>query len=308
MTLAPHAAAFLKGLELVPKKSLHESSIEDWRNGFELLTQNFGTPFMPCYHVEDFLINRTEKNLSPVPVRFYKPSETINQVFLYVHGGGWCKGSVEVYDTFIRQMANTLNIGVLSVDYRLAPENPFPAGSIDVFDAYCWTQDVFMKNHNINTLYFGGDSAGGNLSAGVICRCIDDEKKLPDTYIAIYPSLDLLSDFPSYDKYNKGYLLTTEAIKLYVEKYITDLKDQANYLASPLRYNHLEKFPRSILLTAEYDPLFSEQEAFVKKLKDYNVAVQQNIVKGVIHNYILMNRIFPEVHQSLLWLKEQISC
>lgn len=308
MTLLPHAAAFLKMMDLAPKKSLHESSIEDWRMGFQVLIQTFGTPFMPCYHVEDFFIDRKEKNLPPLPIRFYKPSETINQVFLYVHGGGWCKGSIDVYDTFMREMANTLNIGMLSVDYRLAPENPFPAGSIDVFDAYCWTQDVFMKNNNINTLYFGGDSAGGNLSAGVICRCIDENKKLPDTYIAIYPSLDLSCTFPSYKEYETGYLLTTEAVKLYVEKYLTAPNDQENYLASPLRYNHLEKFPRTILLTAEYDPLFSEQEALVKKLKDYNVAVQQNIVKGVIHNYMLMGPLFPEVHQSLLWLKEQISC
>jgi acetyl esterase len=307
MALAPHAAAFLKSLELVPKKPLHETSIEDWRAGFEVLTQTFGTPFMPCYHVEDSLIERKHEKSPPVPVRFYKPSEKISQVFLYVHGGGWCKGSVDVYDTFIRQMANTLNIGVLSVDYRLAPENPFPAGSMDVFDAYCWTQDVFMKEHNIETLYFGGDSGGGSLSAGVTCRCIDEGKKLPDTYIAIYPSLDLSCDFPSYKEYETGYLLTTEAVKLYVEKYLADSNDLHNYLASPLRYNRLEKFPKTIMLTAEYDPLFSEQGQFVKALKDRNVEVHQNIVKGVIHNYMLMSRVFPEVHPSLLWLKEKLA-
>lgn len=307
MSLKPYAAAFLKELEMAPKKPLTESSIEDWRVGFQILTQTFGTDFMPCHHVEDFLIDRKAENLPPLPIRFYKPSEKIDRVFLYVHGGGWCKGSVDIYDTFVRQMSNTLNIGVLSVEYRLAPENPFPAGSKDVFDAYCWTQDVFMKEHHIEKLYFGGDSGGGSLSAGVTCQCIDEEKKLPDTYIGIYPSLDLSCALPSYDEYRTGYLLTTEAVKLYIEKYLSDQNDQHNFLASPLRYTHLEKFPKTIILTAEYDPLFSEQEEFVKALKGHKIDVQQNIVKGVIHNFMLMNRIFPEVQESLEWLKEKLA-
>jgi acetyl esterase len=307
MALKPHAAAFLKDLEMAPKKPLTESSIEEWRAGFQILTRAFGTPFTPCHHVEDFFIDRKAENLPPLPIRFYKPLEKIDRVFLYVHGGGWCKGSIDIYDTFVRQMANTLNIAVLSVEYRLAPENPFPAASKDVFDAYCWTKDVFIKEHHIEKLYFGGDSGGGSLSAGVTCKCIDEEKKLPDTYIGIYPSLDLSCSFPSYEEYNTGYLLTTEAVKLYVEKYLSDQNDQHNFLASPLRYKHLEKFPKTIILTAEYDPLFSEQEEFVKALKGHNIDVQQNIVKGVIHNFMLMNRIFPEVQESLQWLKEKLA-
>lgn len=304
MPLLPHVEQFLKGLEFIPKKALEDYSIEEWRIGLQMTVNTFGAVWTPCYIVEDIEVAVDENHR--VKTRFYQPYENCQELYVYVHGGGWCRGGLDSYDTHLRYMANTLGVAILSVDYRLAPENPFPAGSQDVFGVYQWVQEIFRQKHNFKKIYLGGDSAGGNISAGVICKLIEIQYTLPDCYIAIYPALDLSCSFPSYETFGTGYLLTSEAVRFYVQQYLVDLDHQYNFLASPLRYNHLEKFPKTIVMSADCDPLIDEQYAFVQKLKQEKVSVSHYIQKGTIHTYLLLAKVFPEVEETILWLKSEL--
>ncbi|MBP9752851.1 MAG: alpha/beta hydrolase [Proteobacteria bacterium] len=306
MKLPVHTENFLKAIDLIPKKSLEEYTIEEWRLGYAATVATFGALFTSVHKTEDFKVKPSESNRPDIPVRYYQSFENNDRLWIYVHGGGWCRGSVDIYDTHMRELANGLGLNILSVDYRLAPENPFPAAHKDVLDVFKWVKESFADENGIKQVYLGGDSAGGNITCGVVCRLIEDGYPLPDCYIGIYPPVDFSMRQDSYKRFETGYLLTTESVKHYVDQYIVHEENKYSILASTLLYQNLKKFPKTLIITAEADPLADEQVEFVHSLKENKVDVLQIIVPGVIHPFMMLSRVFPEVKDCIEWLKENL--
>lgn len=301
MTVKPHTQAFLDQLKLIPKKPLHEYTVEEWRASLAKSIEVFGADMTPIYNVENFLVPGTDGH--SIPLRLYTPSGDVKDIWFYVHGGGWMKGSVDDYDTHLREMCQRLDVAILSVEYRLSPEHPFPRGHQDVFDAYLWMR----QNMRYCRYWLGGDSAGGNLSAGALCRIIEEQGPMPEGYIGIYPALDLRLQHDSYKRFADDYLLTTESVRLYVDYYFDHQRAHAyNFLASPLLYPKLSAFPKTFLITASHDPLYDEQIEFADRLKQGGVPIEHTIVEGTIHPFMLLAKVFPETYNVMTWLKERL--
>ncbi|CAO5677912.1 MAG: Acetyl esterase [Holosporales bacterium] len=306
MKLPSHTENFLKALDLIPKKPLEEYTMAEWRLGYAGLVASFGALFSPVYKAQDIKVKPSAEDRPEIPVRYYQVSENADRLWIYVHGGGWCRGSVDIYDTHMRELANGLGVNILSVEYRLAPENRFPAAHQDVLDVYKWVRETFAKENGIKHVYLGGDSAGGNITAGTVCRLIEDDSVLPDYYIGIYPPLDFSTHQDSYKRFETGYVLTTESVRHYIDGYIQNAEDKYSILTSPLLYQKLHKFPKTLIITAGADPLVDEQVDFVERLKKEQIDVRQIIVPGVIHPFMMLGRVFPEVKECIAWLKENL--
>lgn len=301
MQLKPHTQAFLDMLGHASYKPIQELTTAEWREGLAKSIEAFGALLKPIHKVEDWTI--TGESGHTIPVRLYTPSDEVKGLWVYAHGGGWMKGSIETYDTHLREMSHYLGVAILSVEYRLSPEHPFPQGHHDVLDAYVWARQHTSYKH----YWLGGDSAGGNLTAGVICRLIEDRLPLPDAYIGIYPPTDLRLRHDAYKRFGQGYLLTTESVRLYVDCYLDQQRSHAyNFLASPLLYPHLDQFPQTILVTVSHDPLYDEQIEFADKLQKEGVDISMKVVEGVIHPFMLFGKIFPETYEVIDWLKNQL--
>lgn len=305
MTLPYHTKCFLDSIAALPQKNLSNTSIHELRQDTINSIALFGRDYEDVFHVEDFYV-ASSKHQHSIKCRFYMPHSTANQLIIYIHGGGWCRGSVDTYDTHIRDIANTTRWAVLSIDYSLAPENPFPDGLFDVIDVYQWVQHTFFKQKNFKQLVLMGDSGGGNIAAASICYMIHHHMPIPHAYVGIYPSFDFSFQQQSYQTYGEGYILTTEIVKLYVDHYLVDDIHKHNYLASPMLFNQLSQFPQTFVLTAQLDPLADEQQEFCEKLKALDVTVEQKIIPGVVHPFMLFDKIFPEVKLGISWIKEKL--
>lgn len=305
MKIPDYTQNFLNALKYTPDRNVFNTAIEDLRADSAKSVSMCGVDYQDVFCVEDLYIESSRhKNL--IKTRFYLPASGADKLIIYVHGGGWCRGSIDTYDTHLRDMANRTGMGILSVEYGLAPENPFPIGLYDIVDVYLWVQNTFQKDKNFASVFLMGDSGGGNIAAASICYLIDNKHPIPDAYVGIYPSLDFSLSQKSYETYGVGYGLTKDITRMYVDHYVVDPKHKADYLASPMLYPHLNQFPTTYMLTAELDPLADEQAEFCAKLKQGGVTVAQKIVPGVVHPFMLFGKIFPEVPGCIDWIKESL--
>jgi acetyl esterase len=233
-----------------------------------------------------------------IPVRVYRPvgaatsvgAETL-PVVLFVHGGGWVIGSVDTHDALCQQLAAQVSAMVVSVDYRLAPEHPFPTGLEDSLAATAWVSEHAADlGADATRLAVAGDSAGGNMSA-VICRRARDAGGPPIVFqLLIYPPTDLTNSYPSHKQNGQGYLLTSEMIDWFTGHYLGD-GDCRNPDVSPLYAQNLSGLPPALVITAEYDPLRDEGEAYAERLRDAGVDVRLVRYDGMVHGFLQMNGV-----------------
>lgn len=303
MTLTVETKQFLDGFNALPKKSMSETPIEVMRAATRLTAETYGSPFREVAATKDFTVTSTH-NGPDILCRLYMPKETRRKgLYVYVHGGGWSKGCIETYDTNMRHFSEVLGIAIVSVQYRLSPEHKFPNHLEDAYDAYLWC------HNNLKTLgvddgpvYLSGDSAGGNITLGIMCMLNDNNEPLPHQYIGIYPPTDLRMDYASYDTYGEGYILSKEAVAHYVKDYCDTPGDVNNPYMSPILYTKLEDLPPMLVITAGCDPLFDEQAAFVQKIKDIGGDIKQRIFEGTVHPFVLLGGLFPEAEQAMKWV------
>jgi acetyl esterase len=214
----------------------------------------------------------------PIPVRLYTPAAaapTPGPLLVYYHGGGWVQGSVETHDTGCRLLAHLSGVRVLSVDYRLAPEHPYPAAVDDAIAAYAWAAghgDVLGADPA--RLAVGGDSAGGNLAAVVALAARDDER-LPAAcfQLLLYPVTDVAAKSVSYKTFSSGYLLTESGMDWYIANYLPDATRRTEPRASPLRAPDLSGLPPAYVATCIPDVLRDEGEAYAARLREAGVTV-----------------------------------
>ncbi len=224
-----------------------------------------------------------------IPVRIYRPdSLTPLPILVYYHGGGFVFGTLDEYNGVCARLAHHIPAIVVSVDYRLAPENPYPVPVEDAYAALQWVyQQAALLKGDSTRLAVAGDSAGGNLAAVVSHMARDLGGPAIVCQVLYYPATQAV-DFntESHQKYGQGFALTTERVRWYTDQYLPDWKDRYEGYASPLLAKNFDYLPPALVIIAGFDPLRSEGEAYAEKLQLAGVPVQQVLFPDVIHGFI----------------------
>jgi acetyl esterase len=226
-----------------------------------------------------------------VPVRVYRPVEGGDPlpVVVFFHGGGWVICDLDSHDGTCRALANGVDAVVVSVDYRLAPEHKLPCAAEDAYAATQWVADHAEElGADASRLAVAGDSAGGNLAAAVALMARDRGGPAIVFQVLIYPVTDFSFDTVSYRDNAEGYFLHRASMEWYWRQYLDDDADGANPYASPLRVDDARGLPPGIVLTAEFDPLRDEGEAYGRKLAAAGVPFEVRRYDGVFHGFFSM--------------------
>jgi acetyl esterase/lipase len=254
----------------------------------------------PVAEVKDL---RAQGPAGPMPLRLYRgrpATETEAQpVVVYFHGGGWVIGDLESHDQLCRALANAVPCTVIAVDYRLAPEHKFPAAVEDAMAATRWIADNADRlKVDAKRLAVAGDSAGGNLAAVVSIAARDSGGPTPVFQFLIYPGTDMAMQTVSISRHAEQLPLTRKGMQWFVDHYLRGPQDVHDWRASPLRAASLRGLPPALIVTAGFDPLGDEGEAFAKALSSAGVAVELQRFEGQIHGFITMGRIVADARRA----------
>ena len=235
----------------------------------------------------------------PISVRLYRPesqpADKVLPVLLYCHGGGFVINKPEDLDVLCILLCQAAECLIASVDYRLAPEHPFPHGLEDVCVALQWAQQNAGEwGADPNRIAIGGDSAGGNLAG--VCAQVTRDQCGPDLALQLlfYPNTDLNGDYPSRHEFATGYSLEWEGMEWFMNHYCPDLKERQNPKVSPIRAKDLSQLPPALVFTAGFDPLRDEGQAYVEKMQAAGVAVQHEYLPSMIHGFMTMRGRSPK--------------
>jgi acetyl esterase len=257
--------------------------------------------YAPPSDIESVSDQTIDGPLGQIPLRVYRPcgAGPFGGV-AYFHGGGYTVGGIQTHDVVCRLLTERSGCVVMSVDYRLAPENPFPAGINDAYAALCWFhQQAAALEVDPTRIAVAGDSSGGNFAA--VCTLLAREQKGPPLrfQVLIYPNVDQSGEYPPLEVYSEGYLLERELRDYFRLAYIPQGQDTRDFRVSPILAESLTGLPSSLVITAEYDPLRREGEAYARLLKEAGVQVQHHICQGMIHGFILYQGIVEGSGEAL---------
>jgi len=244
----------------------------------------------------------------PIPVRIYVPrGDGPFPVLVFYHGGGWVLGGIATHDVTCCQLADAAACLVVSVDYRLAPEHKFPAAVDDAYRAAEWVfEHAESFGADARRVAVGGDSAGGNLAAAVCLMARDRNSFRPRFQLLIYPIVDCNLNTPSYLQNAEGCFLTRETMKWFWECYLRSDEDGRHPYASPLRAEDLGGLPEAMVITAEYDPLRDEGEAYAARLRQAGVPVTQTRYDGMIHAFFRRTAQFDKARAAMQEVSEAL--
>jgi len=239
-----------------------------------------------------------------VAVRSYRPagcgSDEVLAALVYFHGGGWTIGDLDTHDVLCRELANGARCAVFSVEYRKAPENPFPAA---VQDCLAATDFVFRNSRSLKVdaarIAVGGDSAGGNLAAVVSIARRDAGQPLPCFQLLIYPATDQRGGQASHARNGEGYLLTRKVMDRFRENYLPDPRQWSDWRASPLLAKSLGGLPPALVLTAGYDPLLDEGREYAERLQREGVDAKYLEYPDMIHGFIVMGGVLDRANEAV---------
>jgi acetyl esterase/lipase len=222
-----------------------------------------------------------------IRVRVFTPRATAPlPALVYFHGGGWVTGDVETHEGICRTLANAAGCVVASVDYRCAPEFTYPTAPEDAYAAMRWVvEQAFALGVDARRLAVCGDSAGGNLAAAVALMARDRGGPPLALQVLVYPVTDCDFERPSYKENAEGYLLTTESMRFYWDQYVPDVADRMQPYVSPMRAPSVAGLAPALVITAQYDPLRDEGEAYARRLAEAGIPVTQSRYPGMIHAF-----------------------
>ncbi len=294
MPIDPQAKAFLDQIEALGGPALSAMPVADARQMMEAMA-SMRTASPPV------LASVADRRLpgpgGEMPVRVYTPAGTAPlPLLVYFHGGGWVIGSLETHDGTCRELAAGAGCVVVSVDYRLAPEYRYPAAAEDCYAATRWCAEYAAElGVDARRIAVGGDSAGGNLAAVVAQMARDRGGPGLVLQLLVYPATDHDFRSASYRDNASGYLLTTDDMRWFWDHYLGDDPARgAEPYASPLRAASLAGLPPALVITAEFDPLRDEGEAYAHALEAAGVAAKLRRYDGMIHGFFGMGAIMDQ--------------
>jgi acetyl esterase len=230
-----------------------------------------------------------------IPARLYVPlggGEKPQPLLVYFHGGGWVIGDLDTHDSTVRFLAANAGVAVLSVDYRLAPEHPFPAAVEDSFAAFRWAvENAGDFAADPARIAVGGDSAGGNLAAAISLLARDDGGPAPAMQLLIYPATDAIGGQESRRLFAEGFLLTSSDMDWFEAHYLPDAAAGQDPRVSMLRAEDLSALAPAYVATAGFDPLRDEGEDYAKRMRAAGVPVALRRHPGLIHGFANMTAV-----------------
>jgi acetyl esterase len=235
--------------------------------------------------------------------RLYSPSARTRSSVVFFHGGGWTVGTLDSHDNFCRRLALSSGAGVLAVDYRLAPEHPFPAAFEDALDSTRWWL-ASCERYGIDSATFGlcGDSAGGNLAAAVAARLRADGEPRLRAEALIYPVLDCRAQSRSYQRFGRGFFLERSAMREYIENYLPREEDRCDLRASPLMgaaVAEVKTVNRTLMLLAACDVLFDEGNNYAEVQRARGLPVTLSVYPRVVHGFVTMCGLLPQARRAI---------
>ncbi|HEY3492609.1 MAG TPA: alpha/beta hydrolase [Solirubrobacterales bacterium] len=228
------------------------------------------------------------------------PSESA-PLLVYFHGGGWVIGDLDTHDSPCRFLAANSGVEVLAIDYRLAPEHPFPAAAEDALAAYAWVSaNAETLGADPARIAVGGDSAGANLAAAASLLARDTDLRLPAMQLLIYPVTVADEEMPSRHTFGDGFLLSRPDMDFFEGHYLPEGVDRGDPRVSVLRADDLSGLPPAYLAIAGFDPLRDEGVAFAERLREAGVPVSLRLHPGLVHTFANLTAICPSARQAML--------
>jgi acetyl esterase len=294
--LDPQAKALLDQMPQLP--DFGDIPVEVIRAGMEAQSQLAPEDVEPVHEVED---RSVPGPAGEIPVRVYRPEGPGPfPALVFFHGGGFVLCSLDTHDGQCRALANRAGCIVISVDYRLAPEHPFPAAPEDCYAATQWVAaNAAEIDADPARIAVGGDSAGGNLAAAVSLMARDRSGPALRFQLLVYPVTNHDFGTLSYRENAEGYFLTTNTMKWFWGHYLADVADGANPYASPLRAEDLSGLPPGLCITAGYDPLRDEGEAYAARLRAASVPCVSERFPGMFHGFFGMHAQLDEAARAV---------
>ena len=292
MPLDPQALEFFQAGRAAGLPRLDEMTPQEARAGSPQLIEAIG-PGPAVDHVEDVSIPVAG---AEIPARRYRPAGAHGTI-VWLHGGGWVLGEIDVSDAMCRILADSAQATVLSVGYRLAPEHPFPVPLEDCFDALRWAAE-----NEPGPLIVGGDSAGGNLAAVCAIRARERGGPALAAQLLIYPATDTDLDTPSYAEHGADelpLLLGRREMAWFYRHYLPNEADWSNPEAAPLRTEDLSGLPPAVVVVAEYDPLRDDSTRYAERLALAGVEVTVLTYDDQPHGFFSFVNAFPTGNKAV---------
>ena len=271
-------------LKLIPERKPTGIPAKKLRADFQKIMQKQARPY-PVQRVEDHTITIADQ---AIPIRVYSNHPVDNlPILVFYHGGGWVVGNIDTHDSICRQLAKAAKVLVISVEYRLAPEHPYPIPFNDAYNALVWiSKNGDSLGGNPQKIAVAGDSAGGNLAAAVALKSKAEQGPKITYQALIYPVTNLSQlNTASYQNFEKGFFLSKEMMSIYIDHYTPDVASRQQAYASPLLADTVVDLPPALIITAGFDPLCDEGEAYGKRLQAAGVPTDITCYKGTIHGF-----------------------
>jgi acetyl esterase len=306
-TLDDSARSLLAGLESSGGAPLESLTPQGARAFFAAGRDHFAAPVETVAQVRDFVIPLAGRNLE---ARLYCPAEAqareIGPVVLYFHGGGWVLGDLESQDPLCRRLANASGVRFISVNYRHAPEHPFPAAVHDALEAFEWIMSK-AREFGIDPalIVVAGESAGGTLATVVAQR----QRHRIAGQVLFYPVTDLTREHPDEEPFGESYFVTASMMRWFIDLYLRNAL-ATDPQASPLLATDFVGMPPTYMLLCGCDPLFAEGKDYAFKLKAAGSEVAVNSYPGQIHAFLTMDLLIPEatraINESAAWIAARL--
>ncbi len=297
MPLDPQAQSYLDQVAALNTPALHTLPPHVVRQGMKARLELLGAPES---------VARIENRTIPgpageIPLRLYWP-ERLGPlpILVFFHGGGWVIGDLDTHDVLCRSLTNGAACLVVSVDYRLAPEAKFPAAPQDCYAATVWVAAHAAElQGDAARIAVGGDSAGGNLAA-VVSQMAQEQGGPPLVFqLLIYPATDFTADNAALSENGSGYGLTSDDMHWFGNHYLTTPAEGTHPLASPHLAAVVHDLPPALVITAEFDPLRDEGEAYGRRLQQAGVPVTISRYPGMIHGFLSLAAFMDQGRQGI---------
>jgi acetyl esterase len=301
-TLEPEIQLSLAMLERQGARAYEDMSPPEAREDMRQRTAVAAGRQQPVGSVRDLTIGGAA---GPLRARHYAPAEPggPHPLMVFFHGGGWVIGDLDTHDSPCRMLCRHAGVHVLAVDYRMGPEDPFPAASEDARAAFAWAcAHAAELGADPARVAVGGDSAGGNLAAVASWQAVRDGGPAPLFQLLVYPVTDLSVKRRSYELFAEGFLLTSAEMDWFRDNYLPSEADRSDPRVSILLADDLSGLPPAVVATAGFDPLRDEGEAFARKLQDAGNVVALRRFPGLIHGFFNLSGVSRSSRDAVIEL------